>query len=122
MLTIRHFIDGKHANPASAEWFDKIDPVTGQVVARVPDGDSRDVKAAVLAAARAFPAWSRTPTAERSRLLLAIADKIDANLEKLALAECVDGGKPLRRARTMEIPRASANFRFFASALDHFPC
>src|SRR5271170_563788 len=92
MLTIRQFIDGKHADPASAEWFDKIDPATGQVVARVPDGDNRDVNAAVRAAVRAFPAWSRTPTAERSRLLLAIADKIDANLEKLALAECVDGG------------------------------
>src|SRR6516165_4953078 len=120
MLTIRHFIDGQHADPASAEWFDTIDPATGQVVAGVPDGDSRDVNAAVQAALRAFPAWSRTPTAERSRLLLAIADKIDANLEKLALAECVDGGKPLRRARIVEIPRASANFRFFASAVEHF--
>jgi aminomuconate-semialdehyde/2-hydroxymuconate-6-semialdehyde dehydrogenase len=120
MLTVRHFIDGKHADAASAEWFDKIDPATGQVVARVPDGDGRDVNAAVLAAARAFPAWSRTPTAERGRLLLAIADRIDANLEKLALAECVDGGKPLRRARLVEIPRASANFRYFASAVEHF--
>src|SRR6516165_9208036 len=120
MLTIRHFIDGQHADPASAEWFDKIDPATGQVVAAVPDGDSRDVNTAVQAAVRAFPAWSRTPTAERSRLLLAIADKIDANLEKLALAECVDGGKPLRRARMVEIPRAAANFRFFASAVEHF--
>jgi aminomuconate-semialdehyde/2-hydroxymuconate-6-semialdehyde dehydrogenase len=120
MLTIRHFIDGKHADPASAEWFDKIDPATGQVVAQVPDGDSCDVNAAVQAAARAFPAWSRTPTAERSRLLAAIADRIDANVEKLALAECVDGGKPLARARTVEIPRASANFRFFAGAVEHF--
>src|SRR6516162_7359701 len=120
MLTIQHFIDGQYVAPASGQWFDKTDPATGQVVARVPDGDSRDVDAAVVAAARAFPAWSRTPTAERSRLLLAIADKIDANLEKLALAECVDGGKPLRRARMVEIPRASANFRFFASAVEHF--
>src|SRR5262245_52162669 len=120
MLTIRHFIDGKHVDPASGQWFDKVDPATGQVVARVPDGDDRDVNAAVEAAARAFPAWSRTPTAERSRLLLAIADKIDANLEKMALAECVDGGKPLRRAQTVEIPRASANFRFFATAIEHF--
>src|SRR5262245_51695945 len=120
MVTIRQFIGGKHTDPASAAWFDKVDPATGQVVARVPDGDGRDVDAAVLAASRAFPGWSRTPAAERSRLLLAIADKIDAHLDKLAMAECVDGGKPLRRARTIEIPRASANFRFFATAIEHF--
>jgi aminomuconate-semialdehyde/2-hydroxymuconate-6-semialdehyde dehydrogenase len=120
MLTIQHFIDGQYVAPASGQWFDKTDPATGQVVARVPDGDSRDVDAAVVAAARAFPRWSRTPTAERSRLLLAIADRINAQLEKLALAECVDGGKPLRRARVIEIPRAAANFRFFATAVEHF--
>src|SRR5437868_13468020 len=100
MRTIQHFIDGSYAEPASGQWFDKPDPATGKVVARVPDGDGRDVDAAVTAAARAFPRWSRTPTAERSRLLRAVADRIDAYLEKLALAECVDGGKPLRRART----------------------
>src|SRR5215831_2319110 len=120
MLTIRHFIDGRHVDAASGQSFEKTDPATGQVVARVPDGDDRDVDAAVAAAVRAFPRWSRTPTAERSRLLLAIADRIDAHLEKLALAESVDGGKPLKRARTAEIPRASANFRFFATAIEHF--
>jgi aminomuconate-semialdehyde/2-hydroxymuconate-6-semialdehyde dehydrogenase len=120
MLTIQHFIDGRYADPVSSAWFEKTDPATNQVVAHVPDGDGRDVDAAVEAALRAFPRWSRTPTVERSRLLLAIADRIDAQLEKLALAECVDGGKPLRRARTAEVPRASANFRFFATAIEHF--
>jgi aminomuconate-semialdehyde/2-hydroxymuconate-6-semialdehyde dehydrogenase len=120
MLTIQHYIDGRHVDPASGQWFDKTDPATGRVVARVPDGDSRDVDAAVAAAIRAFPRWSRTSTAERSRLLRAIADRIDAHLDKLALAECVDGGKPLRRARTAEIPRGSANFRYFASAIEQF--
>jgi aminomuconate-semialdehyde/2-hydroxymuconate-6-semialdehyde dehydrogenase len=120
MLTIRHFIDGRHVDAASGQSFEKTDPATGQVVARVPDGDGRDVDAAVAAAVRAFPRWSRTPTEERARLLLSIADRIDACLEKLALAECVDGGKPLRRARMAEIPRASANFRFFAAAVQAF--
>jgi len=96
MLTIQHFIDGQYVDAASGQSFDKIDPATGQVVAQVPDGDGRDVDAAVAAAVRAFPGWSRTPITERSRLLLAIADRIDAHLEKLALAECIDGGKPLR--------------------------
>jgi aminomuconate-semialdehyde/2-hydroxymuconate-6-semialdehyde dehydrogenase len=120
MLTIHHFIDGQYVAPASGVCFEKTDPATNQVVAHVPDGDGRDVEVAVSAAVRAFPRWSRTPVAERSRLLLAIADRIDAHLDKLALAECIDGGKPLRRARTLEIPRASANFRFFATAIEHF--
>jgi aminomuconate-semialdehyde/2-hydroxymuconate-6-semialdehyde dehydrogenase len=120
MLTIQHFIDGRHVEALSGESFEKYDPATGQVVARVPDGDSRDVDAAVAAAVRAFPRWSRTPTAERARLLTAVADRIDAQLDKLALAECSDGGKPLRRARTAEIPRAAANFRYFAAAIQQF--
>jgi aminomuconate-semialdehyde/2-hydroxymuconate-6-semialdehyde dehydrogenase len=68
---------------------------------------------------RAFPGWSRTPTAERSRILLALADRIDANLDRLAQAESVDNGKPLRLAKAVDIPRASANFRFFATAVLH---
>src|SRR5437660_10210839 len=100
MHTIQHFIDGRFADAASGQWLEKTDPATGQVVARVPDGDGRDVDTAVAAAVRAFPRWSRTPTAERSRLLLAIAERIEAQRDKLALAECVDGGKPLRRAQT----------------------
>jgi aminomuconate-semialdehyde/2-hydroxymuconate-6-semialdehyde dehydrogenase len=120
MRTIQHFIDGRHVDAAGGESFEKTDPATGKVVARVPDGDGRDVDTAVAAAVRAFPRWSRTPLAERSRLLLAIADRIDARLDELALAECIDGGKPLRRCRAVEIPRASANFRFFATAIEHF--
>ncbi len=120
MRTIQHFIAGRYADPASGQWFDKIDPATGEAVARVPDGDERDVQAAVAAAMQAFRQWSRTPAAERSRLLLAIADRIDARLEELALSESIDGGKPLRRARTAEIPRAAANFRFFAAAAQTF--
>jgi aminomuconate-semialdehyde/2-hydroxymuconate-6-semialdehyde dehydrogenase len=120
MLTIQHFIDGRYVHAASAQSFEKLDPATCQVVASVPDGDARDVAAAVDAAAKAFPRWSRTPAAERSRLLLAIAERIDARADELAMAECVDGGKPLRRARTAEIPRAAANFRFFAAAAQTF--
>jgi aminomuconate-semialdehyde/2-hydroxymuconate-6-semialdehyde dehydrogenase len=120
MLTIQHFIDGRHVDGASGDWFEKADPATGRVVARVPDGDARDVNVAVAAAQRAFRRWARTPVAERARLLLAIADRIESRLEELALAESVDGGKPLRRARTAEIPRAAANFRFFAAAAQTF--
>jgi aminomuconate-semialdehyde/2-hydroxymuconate-6-semialdehyde dehydrogenase len=120
MLTIQQFIDGRYVDPVSDQWLKKTDPATGQVVARVASGWQHDVDAAVAAAKKAFPAWSRTPTAERSRLLLAIADRIDARLDELALAETTDGGKPLRRSRTVEIPRAAANFRFFAAAAQTF--
>ncbi len=120
MLTLQHFIDGRFVDPASSQWFDKTDPATGRVVARVPDGDGRDVDMAVAAAARAFRPWARTPVAERARLLLAVADRIDANLDQLALAETTDGGKPLQRSRTAEIPRAAANFRYFAAAVQQF--
>lgn len=120
MRAIRHFIDGRHADAASGQSFEKIDPATNKPCALVPDGDERDVKAAVAAARRASRGWSRTPTAERARLLLAIADRIDARRDELALAECVDGGKPLKRAREVEVPRAAANFRYFAAAVQAF--
>jgi aminomuconate-semialdehyde/2-hydroxymuconate-6-semialdehyde dehydrogenase len=120
MLPIKNFIDGKHVEPISGKSFDKIDPATGHAIVRVPDSDGRDVDRAVEAAVKAFPAWSRTPAAERSRLLLAIAERIEKNLDRLAEAECSDTGKPLRLAKAVDIPRAASNFRFFATAILHF--
>jgi aminomuconate-semialdehyde/2-hydroxymuconate-6-semialdehyde dehydrogenase len=120
MLHINHFIAGRHVEPHSGRYLDNLDPATGEVYSRVADGDERDVEAAVQAAAAAFPGWSRTPAAERSRLLLEIARRLEADLERLARAECVDNGKPLRLARTVDIPRAASNFRFFATAALHF--
>jgi aminomuconate-semialdehyde/2-hydroxymuconate-6-semialdehyde dehydrogenase len=119
MLHIPNFIDGRHVEPVSSQYLDNIEPATGQVYSRIGDSDTRDVERAVQAAARAFRTWSRTPAAERSRLLLDIAQRIEANLDRLARAECVDTGKPLRLARTVDIPRAASNFRFFATAILH---
>jgi aminomuconate-semialdehyde/2-hydroxymuconate-6-semialdehyde dehydrogenase len=119
MRTIPNFIAGRQVEPVGREYLDKVEPATGQIIARVADSDRRDVDAAVEAAVTAFPAWSRTPAAERSRLVLAIADRIDANLDRLAEAESADTGKPLRLAKTVDIPRASTNFRFFATAVLH---
>jgi aminomuconate-semialdehyde/2-hydroxymuconate-6-semialdehyde dehydrogenase len=119
MIRITNFIGGQQAEPISGQLFDKIDPATGQTAAQVPDSDARDVERAVQAAAKAFPNWSRTSVAERSRLLLAIAERIEANLDRLAQAECVDTGKPLRLAKAVDIPRAASNFRFFATAILH---
>jgi len=120
MTTIAHYVDGRPQAPLSGGYLDNIEPATGKVYSRVADGDAADVEAAVAAAERAFPAWSKMPAGDRSRILLRIAEMIEADLEKLALAESIDTGKPLTLARTMDIPRAAANFRFFATGILHF--
>jgi aminomuconate-semialdehyde/2-hydroxymuconate-6-semialdehyde dehydrogenase len=117
--TLSNYIDGELVPPGSGEYLEDIEPATGSPFARVPDSDADDVARAAAAAEAAFPAWSRTPAAERSRMLLRIAELIDAGLDELARAESVDTGKPISLARALDIPRASANFRFFATAILH---
>lgn len=117
---IANYIDGELVEPASGRYLDNLEPATGAAYSSVPDGDERDVERAVEAARRAFPAWSGMPAEERSRLLLAVADRIEARLEDLARAESIDTGKPLSLARALDIPRAAQNFRFFATAALHF--
>jgi aminomuconate-semialdehyde/2-hydroxymuconate-6-semialdehyde dehydrogenase len=117
--SIRNFIDGQFVEPIGGNYLDNIEPATGKPYSQVPDSDARDVESAVVAAEKAFPAWSKTPAADRSRLLLRIADLIERDLEKLARAESIDTGKPLSLARSLDIPRAASNFRFFATAILH---
>lgn len=119
MRRLANFIGGRFVPPESGAYFDDIAPSTEERIAEVPDSDERDIDAAVRAGRDAFPAWSRTTTADRSNLLLKIADLIDANFEELADLECRDSGKPLSLARKLDIPRAIANFRFFATAILH---
>lgn len=116
---LRNFIGGRFVAPQSGAYIDDIDPATGSVIASIPDSDARDVDLAVDAARRAFPSWSRTPAAERSNLLLRLADLIERNAEELAQLESRDSGKPVSLARRLDIPRAVANFRFFATAILH---
>jgi aminomuconate-semialdehyde/2-hydroxymuconate-6-semialdehyde dehydrogenase len=119
MDRIENCIGGEIAAPLGGAYLDNVDPATGAVYSQVADSDARDVERAVDAAAAAFPGWSRTPARERSAVLLRIAGLIEARLEELALAECIDNGKPLHVARAVDIPRAAANFRFFATAILH---
>ncbi|MFL6590165.1 MAG: aldehyde dehydrogenase [Chthoniobacterales bacterium] len=118
-LKISNFIDGRFVEPVGGKYLDNIEPATGKVYSQVPDSDAHDVERAVAAAENAFPAWSNTSTADRSRILLRIADLIERDLEKLARAESIDTGKPLSLARSLDIPRAASNFRFFATAILH---
>lgn len=119
MRTLTNYINGQAMPPQGGRYLDDIEPATGQVIARVPDSDESDVKLAVESAARAFPGWSRTPAEERSRILLRIAELIEADLGPLAGLESQDTGKPVTLAGSMDIPRAVANFRFFATAILH---
>jgi aminomuconate-semialdehyde/2-hydroxymuconate-6-semialdehyde dehydrogenase len=120
MLLCRNYLNGQLVPPLAGRYLDNIEPATGQVYGQIPDSGSEDVAAAVAAAEAALPAWRALPAEDRGRVLVRIADLIDANLERLALAESRDNGKPLSLARVMDIPRAASNFRFFGTAAAHF--
>ena len=116
---IQNFIDGQFVEPLGGQYLDNVEPATGKAYSQVADSDARDVDLAVAAAEKAFIEWSRTSGADRSRILLRIADFIERDLEKLARAESIDTGKPISLARTLDIPSAASNFRFFATAILH---
>ncbi|HVR40740.1 MAG TPA: aldehyde dehydrogenase [Thermoanaerobaculia bacterium] len=118
-MNIANFINGEFVPAHSGNTIDDIGPATGEVIAQIPDSDRQDVDDAVRAAKNAFPSWSRTPANERSRLLLKLADVIEQNLDNLARIESLDNGKTVSLARRLDIPRAVANFRFFATAILH---
>ena len=119
MERILNYINGELVEPISKNYLDNIDPSRGKVYGEIPDSDDRDVQLATQAAKTAFPTWAATSREERSRLMLKVANLIDANLEKLAKAESKDNGKPVKLATRVDIPRASSNFRFFATAILH---
>jgi len=118
-LQIQNFIDGKFVEPICGKYLDNIEPATGKPYSQVADSDARDVELAVAAAEKAFVDWSKKTAGERSRFLLRIADLIESDLERFARAESIDTGKPISLARSLDIPRAIANFRFFATAILH---
>lgn len=117
---ILNYIGGELKAPANGQYIDNVNPATGEVYSYIPDSTAQDVEDAVAAAKAAFPAWSTTPAEEKFRILNRIAELIDQNLDALALAETNDNGKPLWLSKRVDIPRASSNFRFFATGLMHF--
>jgi aminomuconate-semialdehyde/2-hydroxymuconate-6-semialdehyde dehydrogenase len=116
---IQNFINGQFVEPVGGKYIDNIEPATGKPYSQVADSGKEDVDLAVAAAEKAFADWSKKPAAERSKILLRIADLIERDLEKLSRAESIDTGKPLSLARSLDIPRAASNFRFFATAILH---
>ncbi len=119
MIKILNYINGQLVEPVNKSYIDNINPATGEVYSLIADSDEQDVEQAVAAAAAAFPIWSNMPVSQRSDILLKIAALINKNNDELALAESIDQGKPLWLAKTMDIPRAAANFHFYATGAIH---
>jgi aminomuconate-semialdehyde/2-hydroxymuconate-6-semialdehyde dehydrogenase len=116
---LRNFIGGEFRAARQGRTLEDLNPATGQVITRFPDSDPADVADAVAAAKSAFPGFAALPVAERSALLMEVARRIEANADGLAELEAMDVGKPVALARRLDIPRAIANFRFFAGAILH---
>lgn len=112
-----NYIGGQWVPPAKGEYFDNITPVTGQVFTKVARSTEEDIEKALDAAHAAKDAWGKTSVQERSRILLKIADRIEENLEMLAVAETWDNGKAVRETLNADLPLAIDHFRYFAGAL-----
>ena len=119
---IRHqlFIDGRFVDAESGETQPTLNPHDNSVITPVAMAAAPDVDKAVAAATRAYPAWSRMPAADRGRILLKLADLIEANAEDLARLESLDTGHPLRDSRNLDVPRTAACFRYFGGMADKF--
>jgi len=112
-----NFIGGRFVPPVDGRYFDNITPITGQKVCEVARSGAADVEMALDAAHAAKGAWGRTSAAERSNVLLKIADRLEENLDTLAQAETWDNGKPIRETTAADIPLAVDHFRYFAGVL-----
>lgn len=118
-MDLSNFIGGAFRPSESMSYLDNFDPSTGRLYSRIPDSDTSDVEAAVAAARNALPGWAATSSEERHDILVTLSKLIERDLERLALAESIDQGKPVSLARTVDIPRAVANFKFYATAAMH---
>jgi aldehyde dehydrogenase len=112
-----NFINGKFVAPVSGEYFDVITPINGLVYTQAARSNEADIELALDAAHAAAAKWGATSPAERANVLLKIADRIEQNLEKLAYAETVDNGKPIRETLNADIPLTVDHFRYFAGCV-----
>ncbi|REC93544.1 acetaldehyde dehydrogenase ExaC [Kushneria indalinina] len=112
-----NFIGGEWCAPNDGRYMDNVTPVTGEVFCQVPRSGREDIDRAVKAAQKAAPGWAATPPAERAAVLLRIADRIENNLEMLAVAETWDNGKPIRECLAADLPLLVDHFRYFAGCI-----
>ena len=112
-----NFIGGRWVPPVKGQYFDNVTPVTGKVFCKVARSTAEDVELALDAAHKAAPGWGRTPVAQRAAILEQVAARMQANLEKLAVAETWDNGKPVRETLAADLPLAIDHFRYFAACI-----
>ncbi|MEB6113765.1 aldehyde dehydrogenase family protein [Kurthia gibsonii] len=112
-----NFIGGEWIPPVKGQYFDNITPITGEAFTRIPKSTPEDIELALDAAHAAKDAWGKTSPAHRAQVLNAIADRIEENLEKIAVAETWENGKAVRETLNADIPLAVDHFRYFASAI-----
>ena len=112
-----HFIGGEWTPPVKGQYFENVTPVTGKVFCEVARGTAEDIDVALDAAWKAAPAWGATSAAERALVLHRIADRMEENLEMLAVAETWDNGKAVRETLNADVPLAIDHFRYFAGAI-----
>ena len=112
-----NYIGGKWVAPKGGQYFDNISPINGEVLCQVARSQAEDIELALDAAHAAKEKWGKASVTERSNLLLKIADRMEANLETLAIAETLDNGKPIRETRAADIPLAIDHFRYFAGCI-----
>ena len=112
-----HYIGGEFVEPVKGQYFENITPVTGKPFCEVGRGTSEDIDRAVETAWKAFESWKHTSATERANILNKIADRIEANLEQIAVAETWENGKPVRETLAADIPLAADHFRYFAGVL-----
>ena len=112
-----NYIGGKWVAPVRGAYFDNISPITGHVVCQIARGTAEDIELALDAAHAAKEAWGKASSTERSNTLLKIADRMEANLDVLAMVETIDNGKPIRETTAADLPLAIDHFRYFASCL-----
>jgi aldehyde dehydrogenase len=112
-----NFIGGQWVAPVKGQYFDNLSPITGQVVCQIARGTAEDIELALDAAHAAKDAWGNASPTDRSNVLLRIADRMEANLDKLAMVETIDNGKPIRETTAADIPLAIDHFRYFAGCV-----
>ena len=112
------FIDGKFVKPVKGNYFDTINPSNNQIIASVAEASSEDVDKAVKAARKAFKSWSSITGKERGKYIFRIARLIQERAREFAVIESLDGGKPIRESRDIDIPLAANHFFYYAGWAD----
>jgi len=115
--TYDNFINGEWTKPVKGQYFDNVSPVTGRPFCQVARSSAEDIELALDAAHAAKDAWGHTSVAARAQVLNKIADRIEANLEMLAVAETWDNGKPVRETLAADVPLCVDHFRYFAACI-----